>query len=72
LSKKTKKHYKMIHFNGKKLLKNKIIIKKNINVKKNAKKSKMNNLLVLQQSKKQQRVEYQKKINFFVDIKKPI
>lgn len=62
----------MIHFNGKKLLKNTLIIEKNINVKKNAKKSKMNNLLVLQQSKKQQRVEYQKKINFFVDIKKPI
>lgn len=32
----------------------------------------MNNLLILQQSKKQQRVEYQKKINFFVDIKKTI
>ena len=56
----------------KKLLKNTLIIEENINVKKNAKKSKMNNLLVLQQSKKQQRVEYQKKINFFVDIKKPI
>ena len=62
----------MIHFNGKKMPKNTLIIKKKINVKKNAKKSKMNNLLVLQQSKKQQRVEYQKKINFFVDIKKPI
>ena len=62
----------MIHFNGKKLLKNTLIIEENINVKKNAKKSKMNNLLILQQSKKQQRVEYQKKINFFVDIKKPI
>ena len=56
----------------KKLLKNTLIIEENINVKKNAKKSKMNNLLILQQSKKQQRVEYQKKINFFVDIKKPI
>ncbi len=56
----------------KKLLKNTLIIEENINVKKNAKKSKMNNLLILQQSKKQQRVEYQKKINFFVDIKKTI
>lgn len=56
----------------KKLLKNTLIIEENINVKKNAKKSKMNNLLILQQSKKQQCVEYQKKINFFVDIKKTI
>ena len=56
----------------KKLLKNTLIIEENINVKKNAKKSKMKNLLILQQSKKQQRVEYQKKINFFVDIKKTI
>ena len=56
----------------KELLKNTLIIEENINVKKNAKKSKMNNLLILQQSKKQQRVEYQKKINFFVDIKKTI